>query len=74
MRVSARGRRSVDVKLQFGYGLGFTELKYWWCLPGYLGASSGYWRDSAVTGDVYFYDEDDNKIGLAWDVGGVAPA
>lgn len=70
MRVTDRlnSRRWVDIKLQFGYGLGFTELKYWWCLPGYLGVSSGYYRDQAIGNGVSFYDDDDNLIGHAYGV------
>lgn len=41
---------------------GWRTVRYWSCLPGYLGADHGYWTEHALKQLIKLYDEDDDQI------------
>jgi hypothetical protein len=74
MQISTGGDRStVVISLIYADiqpGIPFAGKVQWWsCLPGYLNATHGYWRDKWLgPGSLDFYDEDDGYVATAMDL------
>ena len=55
--------KSVVITLHWAWLGPGKSLGRWYCLPGYLPGSSGYWEDHPLSRRIYLYDDDDNRVG-----------
>ena len=57
----------LEIRMQYIHILG---RGIWACVPGYLGATRGYWDSYVITPDLDLFDDDDDLVARCWDVDG----